>query len=109
MQSHLLQLRDAVPTATWDQRPTGQKGANWPFSPSPQSPKLISARKPLGIRALFCTLRETGNGAPNCLSIAAYLDDIAQGRAPADLTVSDLARKLPMSWKEQEHQLDIRS
>ena len=37
------------------------------------------------------------------------VDAIAEGRAPADLTVSRLARKLPMSWKEQEHQLDIRS
>lgn len=26
------------------------------------------------------------------------LDSIAEGRAPADLTVSRLARKLPMSW-----------
>jgi len=26
------------------------------------------------------------------------VDAIAEGRAPADLTVSRLARKLPMSW-----------
>jgi hypothetical protein len=78
------------------------------FSESSISETDFGAQTP-GHSALFCTLRETGNGAPNCLSIAAYLDDIAQGRAPADLTVSDLARKLPMSWKEQEHQLDIRS
>jgi hypothetical protein len=64
MQSHLLQLRDAVPTATWDQRPTGQKGANWPFSPSPQSPKLISARKPLGIRHFFARSGKPGMGPP---------------------------------------------
>ena len=36
------------------------------------------------------------------------LDFIAEGRAPADLTVSRLARKLPMSWKDQERQLALR-
>ena len=36
------------------------------------------------------------------------LDSIAEGRAPADLTVSRLTRKLPMSWKDQERQLGLR-
>jgi hypothetical protein len=36
------------------------------------------------------------------------VDAIAEGRVPADLTVSRLARKLPMSWKEQEGQLGLR-
>ena len=36
------------------------------------------------------------------------VDAIAEGRAPADLNVSSLARKLPLSWKEQEAQLALR-
>jgi site-specific DNA recombinase len=32
---------------------------------------------------------------------------IAEGRAPADLTVTQLARNLPLSWAEQEEQLGI--
>ena len=33
------------------------------------------------------------------------IEAIAEGRAPADLTVSHLVRNLPMSWKEQEDRL----
>ena len=36
------------------------------------------------------------------------VDAIAEGLAPADLNVSSLARKLPLSWKEQEAQLALR-
>ena len=32
---------------------------------------------------------------------------IAEGRAPADLTVTWLARNLPLSWAKQEEQLGI--
>jgi site-specific DNA recombinase len=35
-------------------------------------------------------------------------DVIAEGRAPTDLNVSGLARKLSLSWKEQEAQLALR-
>ena len=35
------------------------------------------------------------------------IDAIAEGRAPADLTITQLARSLPMSWAKQEEQLDI--
>jgi hypothetical protein len=35
------------------------------------------------------------------------VDAIAEGRAPADLSVSRVARKLPMSWKEQERQFGL--
>ena len=36
------------------------------------------------------------------------VDAIAEGRAPTDLNVSNLARKLSLSWKEQEAQLAVR-
>ena len=36
------------------------------------------------------------------------VDAIAEGRAPTDLNVSNLARKLSLSWKEQEAQLALR-
>ena len=32
---------------------------------------------------------------------------IAEGRAPADLTVTRLARNLPLAWAEQEEQLGL--
>ena len=32
---------------------------------------------------------------------------IAEGRAPADLTVTRLARNLPLAWVEQEEQLGL--
>jgi site-specific DNA recombinase len=35
------------------------------------------------------------------------IQSITQGRAPADLTVTRLARNLPLSWTEQEAQLRI--
>ena len=35
------------------------------------------------------------------------IEAIAEGRAPADLTVTQLARNLPLSWAEQEEQLGI--
>jgi site-specific DNA recombinase len=36
------------------------------------------------------------------------VDAIAEGLAPADLNVSNLARKLSLSWKEQKAQLALR-
>ena len=33
------------------------------------------------------------------------VEAIAEGRAPASLTVTDLARALPLSWAQQERQL----
>jgi hypothetical protein len=33
------------------------------------------------------------------------LEAIAEGRAPADLTVTRLARNLPLTWADQEKQL----
>jgi site-specific DNA recombinase len=36
------------------------------------------------------------------------VDAIAEGRAPTDLNVSSLARKLSLCWKEQEVQLGLR-
>ncbi len=35
------------------------------------------------------------------------VEAIAEGRAPADLTVSRIARALPMSWDRQEHRLSF--
>ena len=36
-----------------------------------------------------------------------FVEAIANGSAPADLTVSSLARALPHSWAAQEHKLGI--
>jgi len=35
------------------------------------------------------------------------IEAIAEGRAPAELTVTRLARHLPLSWTEQEEQLGL--
>ena len=35
------------------------------------------------------------------------IEAIAEGRAPADLTVTRLARNLPLSWAEQEERLGL--
>jgi site-specific DNA recombinase len=32
---------------------------------------------------------------------------IAEGRAPADLTVTQLVRNLPLTWAEQEEKLGL--
>ena len=35
------------------------------------------------------------------------IEAIAEGHAPADLTVTRLARNLPLAWAEQEEQLGV--
>jgi hypothetical protein len=45
--------------------------------------------------------------APLAFVSPRIIEAIANGNAPADLTVSTLARKMPHSWAEQGHKLDI--
>jgi hypothetical protein len=77
---------------------------------TPRLESFEAQRKPITVRAALDAARQERHIrhlAPLAFVSPRIVEAIANGIAPADLTVTRLARALPHGWAAQEHKLGI--
>jgi hypothetical protein len=77
---------------------------------TPRLESFEAQRKPITVRAALDAARQERHIrhlAPLAFVSPPIVEAIANGIAPADLTVTRLARTLPHGWAAQEHKLGI--